>query len=363
MRNQTSFRLTTTLLPSDTTANTTTVINKVDASGNKFYPTFTEETVVITNDDRTVMETTRATCNNWVLTFVKRGLSDDNSETPVDNRKLTWNPWSLCFITAWAWDWIDKDDDIIWTGKQIYTGDMESRWKATYKWELITEKWVKYPHFDNVADLEAYSGAFGGMFAVVDSTWELYRYNAVTEERALIESSQPANPEMADDETIWTVRIATDAEFTAWTDTGSQWEYLVPTPSQIQSISPTMNLNVVDVNQSSSSISAAWASASITYTVTKPWFIIVKWNEVLSTESMSNEASCDYVSYSWTATKTNSIWGEIYNYNWLDNWFEWRHRDLVAVWPWDITITISNLYAIPSPRSVYVTLEQYFYFW
>jgi hypothetical protein len=40
------------------------------------------------------------------------------------------------------------------------------------------------------------------MFAVVDSTGELYRYNAVTEERALIESSQPANPEMADDETI-----------------------------------------------------------------------------------------------------------------------------------------------------------------
>jgi hypothetical protein len=72
MRNQTSVRLTTTLLPTDTTAKTTTVINKVDAGGNKFYPTFTEETVVLTNDDRTVMETTRATCNNGVLTFVKR---------------------------------------------------------------------------------------------------------------------------------------------------------------------------------------------------------------------------------------------------------------------------------------------------
>jgi hypothetical protein len=64
MRNQTSFRLTTTLLPSDTTAKTTTVINKVDSDGNKFYPTFTEETVVITNDDRTVMETTRAVCTD-----------------------------------------------------------------------------------------------------------------------------------------------------------------------------------------------------------------------------------------------------------------------------------------------------------
>ena len=64
MRNQTSFRLTTTLLPTGDEAKTTTVINKLDANGEKFYPTFTEETVVITNDDRTVIETTRATCNN-----------------------------------------------------------------------------------------------------------------------------------------------------------------------------------------------------------------------------------------------------------------------------------------------------------
>ena len=248
MRNQTSFRLTTTLLPSDTTAKTTTVINKVDSDGNKFYPTFTEETVVITNDDRTVMETTRATCNNWVLTFTKRGLSDDVSATPIDNRKLTWNPWSLCFITAWAWDWIDKDDDNIWTGKQTYTGEMVSTNKATYKWELITEKWVKYPHFDNVAALEAYAEPFGWMFAVVDSTGELYRYNAVTEEWSVVESSTPTNPEMADDETIWTVRIATDAEFAAWTDTGSQWEYLVATPSQIQWVSPDVDTKVFTLN-------------------------------------------------------------------------------------------------------------------
>ncbi len=248
MRNQTSFRLTTTLLPTDMTAKTTTVINKVDSNGEKFYPSFTEETVVLTNDDRTVMETARATCDEWVLTFTVRWLPDDWWLEPVPNRKLTWNPWTLIFITAGASDWIDKDDDITWTGKQTYTGDMESRWKATYKWELITEKWVKYPHFDNVAALEAYSGAFGGMFAVVDSTWELYRYNAVTEERALIESSQPANPEMADDETIWTVRIATAAEFAAWTDTGSQWEKLVATPSMIQGVSPSVNVDVFTLN-------------------------------------------------------------------------------------------------------------------
>lgn len=180
MRNQTSFRLTTTLLPTDSTAKTTQVINKVDSSGNKFYPTFTEETVVITNDDRTVMETTKATCSNWVLTFVKRGLSDDASATEVANRKLTWNPWSLCFITAWASDWVDAGDDITWTWDQTYA------WDATYKWELVTEKWVKYPNFADETALNAYASPFGWMFATVDDTGELYRYNAQTEQWDLV---------------------------------------------------------------------------------------------------------------------------------------------------------------------------------
>lgn len=184
MRNQTSFRLTTTLLPTDTTAKTTTVINKVDSSGNKFYPTFSEETVVITNDDRTIMETTRATCTDWVLTFIKRGLSDDNTATEVANRKLTWNPWSLAFITAWASDWIDIDDDLTWTWDQTYTG------KATYQGQLITQKWVKYPNFATVDALNAYTSPFAWMFATVDATGELYRYNAKTEQWDMVSSTE-----------------------------------------------------------------------------------------------------------------------------------------------------------------------------
>ncbi len=247
MRNQTSFRLTTTLLPTDMTAKTTTVINKVDSNGEKFYPSFTEETVVLTNDDRTVMETTRAICTDWVLTFIKRWLSDDNSETQVANRKLTWNPWSLAFITAGAGDWIDKDDNITWTGNQTYTGNLVSQWNATYNWLLITNKWVKYPSFANVEELEAYANPFGWMFATVDSTGELYRYNAVTEEWSVVTTSEPTNPEMASTSTIWTVRIATQTEFDNWTDTGSQWEKLVATPSQIQSVSPDVNVDVFEL--------------------------------------------------------------------------------------------------------------------
>ena len=277
MKNQYSFRLTTTLLPSDTQAKTTQVINKVDSDGNKFYPNFTEETVVITNDDRTVMETTRATCTDWVLTFVKRGLSDDSSATQIENRKLTWNPGSICFVTAWASDWIDRDDDMVWAWKQTYSWDAEYRWKATYKWRLITEKWVEYPHFDSLEELQAYSSPFGWMFAVVDSDWELYRYNAETETWSVVTTSTPAQPAQASDVAIGTVRVATDAEFSAWTEQWSNDEYLMATVWQIKSNIPSNDLHITNINQTSSSIQNKWETVSLSYEVPRAWFISIGW--------------------------------------------------------------------------------------
>lgn len=238
MRNQTSFRLTTTLLPTDTTANTTTVINKVDSNGDKFYPTFTdEETVVLTNDDRTVMEITKAVCNEWAITFTKRWLDDKVNPTTwvedsIPNRKLTRNPWTLAFITACAGDILDKDGDITWSGNQTYTGNMTATWNATYNWYLITNKWVKYPTFDSLEELQAYNDPFPWMFAVVNSDWNLYRYNAVDEEWSVVTTSTPVQPAKASTTAIGTVRGATDAEVNAWTWTGSQWELLILTPAQ-----------------------------------------------------------------------------------------------------------------------------------
>lgn len=332
MRNQTSFRLTTTLLPSDTTAKTTQVINKLDQWGNKFYPTFTEETVVLTNDDRTVMETTRATCNNWVLTFVKRGLSDDVTWTPRDNRKLTWNPWTLCFITAWASDWIDKDDNITWTGDQTYTGDLISTGSATYRWALVTEKWVQYPHFDSVSALEACTWAFGGMFAVVDSTGELYRYNAVTQEWSVVESSTPTNPEMADTTTIWTVRVATDTEFNNWTATWSHGEYLVATPAQIQSVSPTVNVDVYDLNSTNDT---TWWQAIVDALVA--WLCpVVRWLWASSPRFYYlNRKGTDYWIFYMTipASWQDSWWPFIF-WNKLVINYTWTTLSSIVQWEW-----------------------------
>lgn len=352
MKNQYSFRLTTTLLPTDTTAKTTTVINKLDSDGNKFYPTFTEETVVITNDDRTIIETTRATCNNWVLTFVKRGLSDDDTATPINNRKLTWNPGSLCFVTAGASDRIDKDDDIVWQGKQTYADDMESRGKATYKGRLITEKWVEYPHFDSLEDLQAYESPFGWMFAVVDSDWELYRYNAVEEEWSVVTTSTPVQPAQASDVAIGTVRVATDAEFSAGTDQWSNDEYLMATVSQIKANIPENNLHVQNIWAQTDPISY-WQEKSISFNVTKPWFITIYYYYYYDSSLQSN---ANRITASWTATPTPVNW-DFPNVNGSMN-------RTYAVWVWTATFTGSWRDGTSVTwQSFRVELDTYFYFW
>lgn len=284
MKNQYSFRLTTTLLPTDTTAKVTQVINKVDAQGNKFYPTFTEETVVITNDDRTIMETTRAVCTDGSITFTKRWLPDDGSLEPVDNRKLTRNPWSLLFITLWASDIIDRDDDMVWTWDQTYSWDAEYRWKATYKWRLITEKWVEYPHFDTLSDLQAYANPFGWMFAVVDASWELYRYNAVTEQWDVITTNEPTNPELATEAVIWIARHATSWEISWKKETWEDWAYLFISPKILSnSTNKRVFYDYWGNESSSSTIRDAWESVTLTFDNTDSdtsKFLVVEYTDI-----------------------------------------------------------------------------------
>ena len=109
MLNQTSFRLASTLSPSSMTWKVTMVINKKNNNGESYYPSFVNETVVLTNEYWTVIETTKASCDgSWNITFTARWLSDDYTETSVSSKILSWNPWTICFVTAWAGDLVTR---------------------------------------------------------------------------------------------------------------------------------------------------------------------------------------------------------------------------------------------------------------
>lgn len=191
MLNQTSFRLKTTLLPSDNTGVTTQVINKVNENGERFFPTFSQETLVLTNEDRTVMETTKASCINGQLTFHKRGLSDDQSETIIEKRKLQWNPWTLCFVTAGAGDLLDKDDDIIRTGKQNFTNEVVFGKGWIFRGRLTTKGGIDYPEVATFERLSEIQNPSAWMMVSVADDGEVYKYNKKTDTWSVITTSTP----------------------------------------------------------------------------------------------------------------------------------------------------------------------------
>ena len=214
MLNQTSFRLRSVLLPTDTIGETTQVINKVNEEGKRYYPTFSKETLVLTNDDRTVMETTKASCVNGQLTFHKRGLSDDQSESVIEKRKLQWNPWTLCFVTAGSGDIIDKDDDIVWTGKQTYAWEMVCEGTATFKQRLKTEWGIDYPSVATFADLARIPNPSAGMLVTTDDEWELYKFNKLTNTWWVVTTSTPVPTPDATSDTAGKVKKAQYKDFT-----------------------------------------------------------------------------------------------------------------------------------------------------
>lgn len=109
MLNQTSFRLASSLTPTTYSGKVTQVINKKNNSGESYYPSFTNETVVLTNEYWSVIETTKASCDGaWNITFSARWLSDDSSETAVDSKRQTRNPGTICFVTAGAGDLVTR---------------------------------------------------------------------------------------------------------------------------------------------------------------------------------------------------------------------------------------------------------------
>lgn len=113
MLNQTSFRLASSLQPSSYSGKVTQVINKKNNSWDPYYPSFTNETVVLTNEYGSVIETTKASCDgSGNITFTARWLWDDYTEAVIESRKLAWNPGTICFVTAWAWDLVTRAEYI-----------------------------------------------------------------------------------------------------------------------------------------------------------------------------------------------------------------------------------------------------------
>lgn len=111
MRNQWSWRTKSRLKAIDNTVKISQVIGKKDNFWQPFYPSFTNTTVVLVSEDKKTFETTKATADwLWNITFLKRWLADDWTDTEVSAFKRAWMPWTLMYVTFGSEDYENKAD-------------------------------------------------------------------------------------------------------------------------------------------------------------------------------------------------------------------------------------------------------------
>ena len=229
------FRLLDELRASDSQVRVSDLIGRTEENNVPKKVAFDNETVVLQNGDGSIFELTFCSVANGIMTLHRRGL-DENSpaiEKPR-NRKTRWSG-TKCYITASAEDFIDKDDDIVRTGKQTYTGEMVSKGSATYEGQLITKGGIQFPVFESLEALKKYPNPFPGMQAILAGDGETYKYNALKNEWTMITTSTPATPALASTTAPWTVRVATSNElYSQKVDKGADNAFLLVPLSYIR---------------------------------------------------------------------------------------------------------------------------------
>ena len=194
MKNQRSFRTKSRLKIVDNSAKVSKVIWKKDANWLEFYPSFTNQTVVLMTEDRKVYETTKATADgNWNITFLKRWLADDGTDTEVAAFKRAWMPWTYMFMTVWAEDMEWKQDNLIaWTNIQIAPD-----------WKTISATDTTYVASDfdikDLSDSTSLMSSWSGKAELTDITTKLFTLSSTSD----LTNAQAAYDYYAD----WTMPI------------------------------------------------------------------------------------------------------------------------------------------------------------
>jgi len=134
MQSNTSFRLTGILKISDSVI----TISQVREDGR--IASFTDESLLIQNEDGTIIERCVGTAKDGVLTLSKRGLDYSESKLEELSNKLERRPWSLVSIVMFASDLLDKEWAGPWSTQTVPSNNV-------YTWETSFNDWTTIGKF------------------------------------------------------------------------------------------------------------------------------------------------------------------------------------------------------------------------
>jgi len=178
---------------------------------------------------------------DWTCTIVYRWLDNSQTRTEVSWNKKEWGTWSVWFITMFAFDLLDTDNE--W-GVQTIKGKVNFQWDNTHSWDEVhnwDESFTKSIKFPVYADATARDAGIptptNWMIIYNTAVWLYQKYSAWT----WVNDTSGASVPNASEIVAGKVELATDDEAAAGTDIWSTWAWLVVKPSQVKEWLDTVN--------------------------------------------------------------------------------------------------------------------------
>lgn len=181
MKSLYQFRLLDELKASDTQVRISQLIGRRNEDWSLRDVEFQNETVVLQNGDGSVFEMAFASASGGMLTFHKRGLNENNPPVEKEYNKKTWGNGTKCYVTAGAWDFIDKDEPWVWNGKQTFEWGIVVKWDAAFDRQIDAKRGVKNPTFASKEEANSFFSELEKVEGLlVNIKGNTYRWNSIT---------------------------------------------------------------------------------------------------------------------------------------------------------------------------------------
>lgn len=218
------FQLTSTCTATQAAGTTFTVTN--DIIENQVIAA-TNASILLSTIDGKIIERMRGTFAAWVFTIGARGLTRAATETADSSLQKERRPGTLGKIVAFAFDNVDVDNTAAQTLAWAYT----FTWNNEHNGLESFNKGFTCPVFDDATARDtAIPSPEDGMHCYLKDAWMYYDYTAGSWEERTAWSITPN----ASETVAGKVEQATNAEFTAGTDTWGTWASLFVVPSQVK---------------------------------------------------------------------------------------------------------------------------------
>lgn len=268
------------------------------------------------------------TASNWLLTLSKRWLTQDDTQIEDTTLKREWRAWTKCYITALAFDLVDKDT---WS-LRIYAN-------ATARDAYITSPWVWMQCY---LLAEGYFTDYDASGWKIRNIWWIAPWNASTT-------------------VAWVVELSTWTEVMNWTWTWWAWPLVIPW-SYVKYCKATKSVDQLWIPDSSAtfvtldtfSTNDSWMSATPNQiTITQDWIYKICW--ILRSDLL-------YEAWAYIRVILYKNWWALYNattsinaWNYWMLWFSTVEK-LVS---WDI-IRLQYLWVKPTPATSVISSPSYY---